>query len=109
MDADFYQSEAMKTVNLDLSEKDKMAEAIMGIAGEAGEVVGCYSKKHFQGHHLDDLDLIIEMGDVIWYITQAAVSMGYSLSDVLQANLDKIHRRFPDGVFSAERSINRGE
>ena len=49
-----------------------------------------------------------ELGDVAWYLAITAISIGYSLSDVLDANVEKLQNRYPDG-FDKNRSIHRSE
>lgn len=54
----------------------------------------------------DPAKLRLEIGDLIWYAAQAADALGLTLSEVLQANLEKLARRYPDG-FSARSSLER--
>lgn len=39
-----------------------------------------------------------ELGDVLWYVAAAARELGFDLSDVAHANLDKLHDRAARGV-----------
>lgn len=50
-----------------------------------------------QGHELDKEHLAKELGDVAWYIAEAATALDISLEDIFQANIDKLKRRYPDG------------
>ena len=59
-----------------------------------------------QGHPLDREHLAGELGDVAWYLAEAATALGMPLEDILRANLEKLERRYPDG-FSTERSVGR--
>ena len=54
----------------------------------------------------DVVSIAKELGDICWYIAEAATAIGYSLEDIMQMNIDKLRKRYPEG-FSAERSINR--
>ena len=64
-------------------------------------------KKHLaQGHELDREKLAKELGDIAWYLAETAYALEMPLEDILQANIDKLKKRYPEG-FSAERSINR--
>ncbi|MBU9058024.1 hypothetical protein LIP38_10780 [Catenibacterium mitsuokai] len=47
-----------------------------------------------------------ESGDIAWYLTEAATALDIPLDTILQGNLDKLHKRYPDG-FSINASINR--
>src|SRR5690606_14712581 len=48
------------------------------------------------------------LGDVLWYVARLAAAFGISLGDVAVRNLDKLQRRYPNGV-SSECSRNRPE
>lgn len=49
-----------------------------------------------------------ELGDVLWYLSDLCKQFGFSLSDVMETNIEKFKKPYPDG-FSCERSINREE
>ena len=106
MRADDYQREAMTLLNPALTEKDVLMNALMGLCGESGEAIDLMKKHLFQGHELDREKLIKELGDVAWYLAEAATGLGVDLSEVLQRNLDKLHARYPQG-FSTANSQNR--
>lgn len=57
---------------------------------------------------MDDEKLIKELGDVAWYLAEAATALGVDLTEILEKNIKKLENRFPDG-FNSNRSINRGE
>lgn len=106
MNADAYQKEAMSLLNPALTEKDVLMNALMGLCGESGEAIDLMKKHLYQGHALDRDKLIKELGDVAWYLAEAATGLGVSLSEIMQGNLDKLHARYPEG-FSTERSQHR--
>lgn len=108
MDVDKYQELAMRTLNPEIDKKELILNAAMGLCGESGEVIDLVKKHHFQGHDLDDEKLIKELGDVAWYLAEAATSLNVNLSEILEKNIKKLENRFPDG-FNSNRSINRGE
>lgn len=85
----------------------RLVEGLMGLCGEAGECIDIYKKHLFQGHtDLDTDHLAEELGDVAWYLAEAAYAIGYSLDDIFEMNIDKLKQRYPNG-FEAERSVNR--
>ena len=105
--ADDYQRAALRTARADeLSKDELLLNGVMGLCGEAGECIDLVKKARFQGHELDREKLKLELGDQMWYSSVAAHGLGFNLSDVLQANIDKLKVRYPDG-FSKERSIHR--
>ena len=106
MNVNEYQKEAMTLLNPALTEKDVLMNALMGLCGESGEAIDLMKKHLFQGHELDKDKLIKELGDIAWYLAEAATGLNIDLSEVLQRNLDKLHARYTQG-FSTERSMHR--
>lgn len=101
-----YQQRAMATLNPKLTERDVLINSVMGLCGESGEAIDIVKKWLAQGHPLDREHLAGELGDVAWYLAEAATALGMPLEDILRANLEKLERRYPDG-FSTERSVVR--
>ncbi|HHY67879.1 MAG TPA: nucleoside triphosphate pyrophosphohydrolase family protein [Alicyclobacillus sp.] len=81
----------------------------MGLAGESGEVIDEVKKHLFQGHQLNKRKIAEELGDVLWYVCLVAHSLGFSLDEVAEMNLRKLHRRYPKGHFDVEDSIRRAD
>lgn len=106
MNVNDYQKEAMTLLNPALTEKDVLMNALMGLCGESGEAIDLMKKHLYQGHDLDKEKLVKELGDIAWYLAEAATGLSIDLSEVLQRNLDKLHARYPQG-FSTERSLHR--
>ena len=101
-----YQKLAMTTLNPQLSQKDVLINAVMGLCGESGEAIDIVKKHLHQGHKLDREKLIKELGDIAWYLAEAATALDVDLETVLERNIEKLKNRYPEG-FSAERSIHR--
>lgn len=106
MDANEYQKRAMTTLNPALGKKDVLINSVMGLCGESGEAIDIVKKWLAQGHALDKEHLAQELGDIAWYLAEAATALDLSLGDILQANLDKLEKRYPDG-FETRRSLSR--
>ena len=103
-----YQSLAMKTLNPDLSKRDVLINGVMGLCGESGEAIDIVKKHLHQGHRLDTEKLAKELGDIAWYLAETAWALDIPLEQILQGNIDKLKKRFPEG-FSTERSVMRTE
>ena len=43
-----------------------------------------------QGHELDKEHLAKELGDIAWYLAEAATALEIPLDDIFQANIDKL-------------------
>lgn len=106
-DADDYQKEALRTA-AEGDNNELLINGLMGLCGEAGECIDILKKHKFQGHKLDKEKLKEELGDVAWYLAIASEGLGYKLSDILDGNIEKLKKRYPDG-FDTEKSINRSE
>lgn len=97
MTFDDYQKQALTTAITHpdpLMNKTIMA---MGISGEAGEVLEKWKKiVAYKDGVVGDEDLQLfkkELGDVVWYIAVLADSLGLSLEEVMQLNVDKLKDR----------------
>ena len=103
-----YQKAAMATLNPALDKKDVLINSVMGLCGESGEAIDIVKKWLMQGHELDREHLVRELGDVAWYLAEAATALDAPLEAVFQGNLDKLRQRFPNG-FDTGASVNRKE
>lgn len=76
----------------------------IAINEEAGEVAGWFKKYVFRGNptgKLTEDDLKGELGDVLFYLTAMARHYGWSLSDVMDYNVEKLDKR----VAEAKRMV----
>lgn len=108
MEINEYQRLAMTTLNPALDKRDVLINSVMGLCGESGEAIDAVKKWLAQGHELDRARLAKELGDVAWYLAEAATALDIPLEDILRANLGKLKARYPEG-FSARKSIERAE
>lgn len=105
MDANEYQRLAMRTATHKCYD---LANAALGLTGEAGEVADIIKKHLYQGHGLCPDEVIEELGDVIWYVALMADCFNVTLGFVMQQNITKLKARYPEG-FDPVRSVNREE
>jgi NTP pyrophosphatase (non-canonical NTP hydrolase) len=105
---DEYQNLAARTAGAGGSGDRRLIISALGLAGEAGEFANIVKKLTAHGHEISAEDLADELGDVLWYIAEAATACGLSLGVLAQQNVDKLRQRYPEG-FSEERSRNRTE
>lgn len=101
-----YHSLAMRTLNPELDRKDVLINSVMGLCGESGEAIDIVKKWLAQGHELDKEHLAKELGDVAWYLAEAATALNIPLEEIFEANIEKLKKRYPEG-FQAERSVMR--
>ena len=91
---------------------ERLTTAGVGLAAESGEFLEIVKKMVFQGKPWNDANrehLIIELGDIMWYIAQATQSLGVSFEDVIATNVKKLEKRYPSGSFDIFYSENRQE
>ena len=89
---------------------ERLLTAGVGINAEGGEFLEIIKKMVFQGKpwNRDNREhLIIELGDIMWYVAQATQALGISMEQVLDGNIRKLSRRYPEGTFDAYYSENR--
>lgn len=101
-----YQRLAMTTLNPALEKRDVLINAVMGLCGESGEAIDIVKKHLHQGHELDREKLIKELGDIAWYLAEAAYALDADLDAVFEGNIAKLQARYPQG-FDTERSVKR--
>ncbi len=101
-----YQVQVLRTANESHGRDWEKMVCGLGIAGEAGEVADLIKKEVGHGHAANSDKVMIELGDVLWYVARLSELYGFTLSDVATANIDKLKARYPAG-FSTERSVNR--
>lgn len=78
--------------------KDRLLIYAAGLSAEAGEVLGKVYKHVRDGTDVDADALVLELGDVLWFISQVASLMGRSLEEVAESNILKLHDRNIRGV-----------
>lgn len=94
---DAFQQAALRTVNPSLDQRDRLLDASAGLAEEAAELLGLVRKKIFQNRDAGDERLREELGDVLWCLAVASHTLGFSLSEIAEANQLKLAKRHPNG------------
>ena len=89
-------------------EQKQLLLGAIGLSGESGEIAELVKKHVFHGHSINKEKFIKELGDVLWYLNYLTVRCAdLTLLDVMRANITKLSARYPEGFFSAERSMHR--
>ena len=89
---------------------ERLTTAGVGLAAESGEFLEIVKKMVFQGKPWNDDNrkhLIIELGDVMWYVAQACMALDISFDEVIEGNIKKLEKRYPGGHFDIHDSENR--
>ena len=99
--------ESTKAGNLTLEQNLSLAG--LGLTGEAGEVADLIKKNVFHKKPLVIDEVIKEMGDVLWYLAFLANTLNISLDYVLDANVNKLNLRYPNGFNPTDAALRLDE
>ena len=89
---------------------ERLLTAGVGINAEGGEFLEIVKKMVFQGKPFNEDNrehMIIELGDLMWYVAQATQALGVSFEEVIETNVKKLEKRYPGGQFDIFYSENR--
>ena len=104
-----YSKKVYETLNPEVNTWEAVTEnALLGLAGEVGEICDALKKFKFQGHELDLVHIKKELGDTLYYLSLACDIFSTSLLEVAETNNEKLKKRFPNG-FSVDESVHRNE
>jgi NTP pyrophosphatase (non-canonical NTP hydrolase) len=90
-----------RRVRLNIEEYSNWVEGKIiteGLVGEAGEVAEKVKKMIRDGRKVAPMDIIKELGDVVFYCTALANHVGYDLRTVVDINVVKLDDRQKRGV-----------
>ena len=89
---------------------ERLTTSGVGLAAESGEFLEIVKKMVFQGKPWNDDNrehLIIELGDIMWYVANACIALNVEFDDVVRGNVKKLEKRYPTGSFDIYKSENR--
>jgi NTP pyrophosphatase (non-canonical NTP hydrolase) len=81
----------------------------IGLASEAGELLDAIKKHAIYGKPLDLGNVIEELGDVEFYVTGIINGCWLRRDDIIQANMEKLKKRYPRGKYTNESAIFRAD
>ncbi len=90
----------------------RLSTAGIGLASEGGEFDEIVKKILFHGKEYNEDNVFHmkrELGDIIWYWTNACIALGINPNEVIEENVRKLEARYPGGKFSVWHSENRAE
>ena len=106
-----YMEQALMTESLpetELTEEQKrLTHASLGLCTEAAELADAVKKHIFYGKPLDKVNLVEEIGDILWYSAIVLDACQSSFEDAIDKNIAKLRKRYPQGIFSASKAIHR--
>lgn len=96
------------TRNKGIGELEELKNYLLGLNGECGELTDIFKKVLYHGKEFDSVDVMLELGDILYYITAICNILGMDLSEIMLNNNAKLMARYKDG-YSIEQSLNRIE
>jgi NTP pyrophosphatase (non-canonical NTP hydrolase) len=99
---DFVRSETRSMVQHDLRPEEVEVQALSNaLGGEVGELQNVVKKvisKNVLCHTSDLHDkFVLEAGDVLWYLFRLIQKYGYTIEDVMEANVRKLTEKYNNG------------
>lgn len=101
-----FQAGVWKTWDSKSARRERLWHATLALNEEAGEVAGLLKKHLVYGKELDQEKLLLELGDVAYFLTVLALEHDFSLELVFGANREKLTKRYPNG-FDKARALVR--
>ncbi len=86
---------------------ERLLTSGVGINAEGGEFLEIIKKMIFQGKPWNEDNkehLVIELGDIMWYVAQACMALEVSFDEVVETNVKKLQKRYPGGEFDVHFS-----
>lgn len=89
--------------------KCHLLHMVLGISGEAGELLDAAKKHVIYGKELDLENVREEAGDILFYLEGLLQPLGISLDDCRQATMDKLAKRYPGFQYTNQAAIERAD
>ena len=89
---------------------ERLLTAAVGMSAEAGEFTEVVKKIIFQGKPVTEENMFHlkrELGDIMWYVSQACMGLDTTIDEIIEMNVDKLKSRYPGGEFDVHYSENR--
>lgn len=96
------------TRNKNIGELEELKNYLLGLNGECGELTDIFKKVLYHGKSFDPVDVMLELGDILYYLTAICNILGMDLSEIMLNNNAKLMSRYKDG-YSIKQSLNRIE
>ena len=103
-------SDRLVELNREGANIEHLTTSGVGLAAESGEFLEIVKKMVFQGKPWSDANrehLLIELGDVMWYVANACIALDVDFEEVIEMNVKKLEKRYPGGSFDIHKSENR--
>lgn len=86
-----------------------LTHMVMGISGEAGELLDAVKKHVIYNKPLDTANIIEELGDLEFYMEGLRKELGITRDQCLQANMMKLGKRYSSFKYTDKAAIVRAD
>lgn len=103
-----YQKFAAKGIRHESLGKNLLIGFALGLGGESGEVLDDIKKVEYHGRNIPVEHTAEELGDVLWYVANIATQLGYTLDNIVNINIEKLNKRYPE-LYMEEDEYENGK
>lgn len=94
------------------SSRPQLFHGIMGLVTESGELMDLMKRCMIYGttekpYPIDPVNVMEELGDMMWYIVRTASAVNLTLDQIMRANVAKLDFRYQQKQFSAGKAVQR--
>ena len=82
---------------------------VMGVCGEVGELLDGAKKSIIYNKPFDVVNIIEELGDMEFYMQGLRHALGITREQTLEANMQKLVKRYPDYQYTDKRAHDRAD
>ncbi len=93
-----------------INKKTAINSILLGLAEECGEILGFFKKKIYHKRKTMTREkLVEELGDEFYYFTALLINQNITFQEVIDANQDKLNKRYPNGFSTKDAELRRDE
>jgi NTP pyrophosphatase (non-canonical NTP hydrolase) len=81
----------------------------VGVSGEAGELLDAIKKHCVYQKQIDLNNVMEEAGDILFYLTGLLGELDMTIEECIEANMNKLSKRYPQGTYSNTAAIARAD
>jgi len=90
-------------------EQTNLIHMVIGISGEAGELLDAVKKHTIYQKPLDVVNVKEEIGDIFFYLFNLIDSLGLTFEEIIQGNMDKLSVRYSSVSYSNQQAQERAD
>lgn len=91
------------------TDKAVLLHMVIGVAGEAGELVDAIKKHAIYGKPIDLANVREELGDIEFFLEGLRQTLSISREETIAGNITKLQKRYDGLVYSDQRAIDRAD